>query len=218
MKSKFLLSVILACFLGACGAANDNEAADSAGNKEAGDETAITNEENKNNENEVSKTEEQANENDAEQTTDIMMVELKNGEDKKVGTAELKQEAEGVVIKLEASDLPPGTHGFHIHEAGKCEAPTFESAGGHFNPTNANHGFDDEKGPHAGDLPNLEVGEDGTVDIEVVAENVTLLADEPNSLLGPEGTALVIHAEADDGKSQPAGNAGDRIVCGVIGE
>ncbi|MBS4176123.1 superoxide dismutase family protein [Bacillus sp. FJAT-49731] len=153
-----------------------------------------------------------------EQTTDIILVELKNADDKKVGEAQLQQVSEGVLIKLEASDLPPGAHGFHIHETGKCEAPTFESAGGHFNPTDAEHGMKNEKGPHAGDLPNIEVGEDGKVQFEVTADNVTLLADEENSLLGPEGTSLVIHAKPDDEKSQPAGDAGDRIVCGSIGE
>ena len=103
-----------------------------------------------------------------------------------------------------------------VDEVGKCELPDFESAGGHFNPTDASHGLDHDEGPHAGDLPNLEVGEDGLVDEEIIAENVTLKSGEENSLLQEGGTALVIHAEADDGTSQPSGDSGDRIICGVI--
>ena len=120
------------------------------------------------------------------------------------------------VIKVNAKDLPEGPHGFHFHEVGNCEVPDFESAGGHFNPTEADHGLEQDNGPHAGDLPNLEVGEDGIVDEEFVAEHVTLKTGEVNSLLQEGGTALVIHAEADDGTTQPSGNSGDRIVCGVI--
>lgn len=145
-------------------------------------------------------------------------VELKNSEGEKVGIATLKQEAAGVNIAIEASNLPKGSHGFHIHEKGVCEAPSFESAGGHFNPTDAKHGFDNPDGPHAGDLPNLEVGEDGKVQESFLAEMVTLKKGEKNFLLREGGTALVIHADADDNVSQPAGNAGARIACGVIAE
>src|SRR5690606_25253705 len=109
-----------------------------------------------------------------------------------------------------------GLHGFHFHEKGICEAPDFESAGGHFNPTGASHGLDHEDGPHAGDLPNLEVGPDGTVKEEFFVENLTLLAGEENSLYQEGGTSLIIHAEADDGTTQPSGNSGDRIACGVV--
>lgn len=206
MKSKVFLTMILllVLVLGACASGGGN-GSDSKNEENAGHSGNDTSE----------------NSNDEEQATeavDTVEVELINSENKNIGKAELKEEPEGVVIKLEAENLPPGTHGFHIHETGKCEAPTFESAGGHFNPTGASHGFDHEEGPHAGDLPNLEVPEDGKVEEEVTAENVTLKPEEENSLLGPEGTALVIHAEADDGKSQPAGDAGDRIACGVISQ
>lgn len=135
-----------------------------------------------------------------------------------VGTATLTEVSNGVNVAIEASNLPKGTHGFHIHEKGICEQPDFESAGGHFNPTNAKHGFDNPDGPHAGDLPNLEVGEDGTVNESFLAEMVTLKEGEKNSLLHEGGTSLVIHADADDNVSQPAGNAGARIACGVIAE
>ncbi len=141
--------------------------------------------------------------------------ELKNSKGEKIGTATFTQEAEGVKITLEASNLPPGSHGFHIHAVGKCEPPDFKSAGAHFNPTGKKHGLQNPEGPHAGDLPNLTVGPDGKVKVEVIAKQVTL-GEGKNSLLQPEGTALVIHANPDDEKTDPAGNSGDRIACGVI--
>ncbi|HLR08509.1 MAG TPA: superoxide dismutase family protein [Bacillota bacterium] len=143
-------------------------------------------------------------------------VALHNTEGDEVGRAVLMQQTEGVRIDFEGWDLPPGEHGFHIHEKGVCDPPDFESAGEHFNPTNAKHGFDHPKGPHAGDLPNLKVEKDGTAKATYVAEMVTLEKDKKNSLIGDDGTSLVIHADADDYKSQPAGDAGDRIACGAI--
>lgn len=145
-----------------------------------------------------------------------LTVNLMDGNGKPVGTAELTEEEDALRIMVEAENLPEGTHGFHFHEKGICEAPDFESAGGHFNPTGASHGLDHEEGPHAGDLPNLEVGPDGTVKEEFFVENLTLLAGEENSLYHKGGTALIIHAEADDGKTQPSGDSGDRIACGVV--
>jgi Cu-Zn family superoxide dismutase len=147
---------------------------------------------------------------------EVLRVDLIDAKGESVGTAELTEEENGVLVNVKAENLPEGPHGFHFHEAGKCEAPDFETAGGHFNPTDAEHGLENDKGPHAGDLPNLEVGKDGKVEEEFVAENVTLKAGEANSLLKEGGTALVIHAEADDGKTQPSGDSGDRSVCGVI--
>src|SRR5690625_287546 len=135
-----------------------------------------------------------------------------------IGVATLTQEADGVNVAIDVSGLSKGTHGFHIHEKGMCEPPTFESAGEHFNPTDMAHGFDNPEGPHAGDLPNLEVSEDGKVQESFVNEMVTLIKDHPNSLLSEGGTSLVIHAEPDDNISQPSGDSGARIACGVIGE
>lgn len=143
-------------------------------------------------------------------------VELINTDGVGVGVATLKEKSEGVQIELDAHHLEPGLHGFHIHERGLCEAPTFESAGGHFNPTNKQHGFDNPDGPHAGDMLNIEVKEDGTVTANLVNEMVTLKEGVAHSLIGKEGSSLMIHADPDDYVSQPAGNAGDRIVCGVI--
>ncbi|MFZ4450773.1 superoxide dismutase family protein [Salibacterium aidingense] len=147
------------------------------------------------------------------------VVSLINSEEEEIGTAEIKEAEEGVQMNLDASDLPEDSeHGFHIHETGTCEAPDFESAGGHFNPGDQEHGFDSEGGPHAGDLSNLTTDENGEVSEEFKAGEVTLQEGENNSLLNGDGTALVIHAEADDYESQPSGDAGDRIACGVIEE
>ena len=132
-----------------------------------------------------------------------------------VGTAKLKETPNGVSLALEVSNLPPGVHGFHIHAVGKCEPPGFTSAGGHFNPEGKKHGWENPEGHHAGDLQNLTVNAQGKAKIKVVVAGVTL-GDGPNSLFQPQGTALVIHADPDDNKTDPAGNAGARIACGVI--
>ncbi|GAA4061793.1 superoxide dismutase family protein [Amphibacillus indicireducens] len=152
-------------------------------------------------------------------TVDDVVVTLINQEGMQVATATLsEQKTGGVKIKLVGDNLPPGVHGFHIHDRGACVPPDFESAGSHYNPTNSKHGFDHPEGPHAGDLENITVTEDGTVSVEVEAPLVTLNPDGQNTLFTDEGTSLVIHADPDDYISQPAGNAGARIACGVIGE
>ena len=140
--------------------------------------------------------------------------DLPDSQGKKVGTAELTQALEGVKIVLTVSGLAPGQHAFHIHTLGKCEGPDFKSAGGHFNPYNKKHGLKNPEGPHAGDMENIQVG-DGAGAAEIVNKQVTL-ADGPNSLFHEGGTAIVIHASPDDNMTDPAGNAGARIACGVI--
>lgn len=149
---------------------------------------------------------------------DKIEVTMYNQDKEAIGTTIIRPVYRGVKVTLEASDLPPGEHGFHIHENGVCEAPDFESAGGHFNPTDTKHGFDQPEGPHAGDLPNIQVDEDGNVFADAAAEMVTLEKGQNHSLLKEGGTALVIHSEADDYESQPSGDAGERIACGVISE
>lgn len=141
--------------------------------------------------------------------------ELKNAEGKTVGTATLTELPGGVRLHLAVEGLPPGPKAFHIHENGACEAPGFSSAGGHFNPGAHAHGWHDAKGPHAGDMPNVIVGADGRGEVEVVNERVRL-DDGERGLFKKGGTAIVMHAGADDYASQPAGNAGGRIACGVI--
>ena len=141
--------------------------------------------------------------------------DLTNSKGENVGTAKLKENPKGVSVALVVSNLPPGVHGFHIHAVGKCEPPDFKSAGGHFNPEGKKHGWENPEGHHAGDLHNLTVDANGNAKVKVVVTGVTL-ADGPNSLFQAQGTALVIHADPDDNKTDPAGNAGPRIACGVI--
>lgn len=145
----------------------------------------------------------------------MVEVNLLNSQGERVGHATLTEQATGVKIALEAWNLRPGPHGFHIHAVGKCDPPAFLSAVGHFNPGGKKHGLKNPAGPHAGDLPNLVVRPDGTVSVEVVASRLTF-APGNNSLFSHEGSALVIHASPDDEMTDPAGNAGARIACGVI--
>ncbi|MEA2927568.1 MAG: superoxide dismutase, Cu-Zn family [Alphaproteobacteria bacterium] len=140
--------------------------------------------------------------------------QLKDASGKAVGDVDLMQTPAGVLIKLQIKGLPPGEHAFHIHAVGKCEAP-FESAGPHFNPTHHKHGMLSGEG-HAGDMPNLHVPQSGELAVELVNPAVTLEQGKPNSVFDSDGSSLIIHAKADDYKTDPAGNAGDRIACGVI--
>jgi Cu-Zn family superoxide dismutase len=141
---------------------------------------------------------------------------LKDAQGKTVGTATLKEAKGQVRLSLRVNGLAPGQHAFHIHETGKCEAPGFTTAGGHFNPEKKQHGHMNPQGAHAGDLPNITVAANGKGRYSGVVAGVTLAKGPDNSLFGPNGTALVIHEKADDNKSDPAGNAGPRIACGVI--
>jgi Cu-Zn family superoxide dismutase len=140
---------------------------------------------------------------------------LKNGEGKEVGAAKLTETPHGVLINLAVKGLPAGEHAFHVHAVGKCEPP-FTSAGGHFNPGGKKHGMMAMEGQHAGDMPNLHIPAGGELAVDVVNAGITLEKGKPNSVFGTAGTAFVIHAGKDDYKTDPTGDAGGRIACGVI--
>ena len=141
---------------------------------------------------------------------------LVNAQGERIGEAMFEETPSGVKVSLKVSKLTPGPHAFHIHSVGSCQPPDFKSAGPHFNPTRKKHGRQNPEGPHAGDLPDLRVGKDGTGKTEILVTGVTLSGAAENSLFHPGGTALVIHASPDDNKTDPAGSAGDRIACGII--
>jgi Cu-Zn family superoxide dismutase len=146
---------------------------------------------------------------------DKATVDIKDKNGATIGTATLTPVDGGVRVVGQVSGLSKGKHGIHIHDVGSCTPPDFKSAGDHFNPTHKHHGMKNPQGPHAGDLGNLVVGDDGKGEFDVVAANATL-GDGPNSLFHKGGTSLVIHAKEDDEMSDPSGNSGDRIACGVI--
>ncbi len=141
--------------------------------------------------------------------------ELKNAKGEGVGTARFWEDAGGVRITTQVKGISPGKHGTHLHAVGKCDPPDFTTAGPHFNPGGKKHGLKNPAGPHAGDLPNLEVAADGSGRFEYVTKTVTL-GPGPTSLFDADGSALVVHANPDDDVTDPTGNSGGRIACGVI--
>ena len=156
----------------------------------------------------------------AAKSTPKTTVELKDAQGKDVGKAVLSSKTgkgaePGVFMKLDLHDLPPGEHALHFHGKAQCDPPDFKSAGPHFNPEGKKHGLLNPEGHHAGDMHNFTVKANGHAKLSLLNKDVTL-GDDSHSLFSNGGTVLVIHAKADDLKTDPAGNAGDRIACGVI--
>ena len=140
---------------------------------------------------------------------------LKDKDGKTVGTATLMQAAAGVQVVVTAEGLTPGAHGFHVHAVGTCTPPDFTSAGGHFNPDGKQHGLQNPAGAHVGDMPNLVANAAGKASVTGVAQRATLAAGA-TSLFDADGSAVVIHASPDDDKTDPTGNSGGRVACGVV--
>jgi Cu-Zn family superoxide dismutase len=133
-----------------------------------------------------------------------------------VAQATVEQAGDSLRVRLEASGLAPGAYGAHIHEAGRCDAPDFASAGPHWNPTDVQHGKDNPRGMHKGDLPNLLVGADGRGSFEYTVPNAVLAGRGPNPVLDGDAASVVVHASPDDFRTDPSGNSGARIACGVL--
>nr|WP_283163297.1 superoxide dismutase family protein [Sporolactobacillus mangiferae] len=145
-----------------------------------------------------------------------LVVSLLNAKNEEMGTAKLTETPRGVRIELEAEGLKPGIHAIHFHEYGSCTPPDFMSAGAHFNPQHKKHGLKNPEGPHAGDMPNIFADSHGRVKTVVFNPMVTLQEGKPNSLRDADGSALIIHEKGDDQVTDPSGNAGARVLCGVI--
>jgi len=141
-----------------------------------------------------------------------VQVAMRDAEGRELGTLALAETAQGVTVSGTLRGLPPGEHGIHVHTTGLCEPP-FESAGAHWNPTSRQHGTENPEGPHMGDMPNLTVGADSSVTVQQTTPGGTLRGQD--ALLDADGGAVVVHAGPDDYRTDPSGNSGARIACGV---
>lgn len=141
---------------------------------------------------------------------------LKGADGADHGTVTFQQTPNGVLVTAELKDVPSGSHGFHVHETGACDAPDFESAGGHYTGVSDTHGLMVEGGPHSGDMPNVHAPESGAITVEHFNPRISLMEGEEGYLFDDDGSAVILHANADDYESQPSGDAGSRIACGVI--
>lgn len=144
-------------------------------------------------------------------TGETAIAPLKMADGTSVGSATASATDAGLAITVSVNGIPAGAKGVHVHMTGKCEGPAFASAGGHWNPASAQHGLENPQGAHAGDMPNLTVADDGTGSLSFTLKSGTMA-----QLLDADGSAFMIHAAADDQKTDPAGNSGDRIACGVF--
>lgn len=153
----------------------------------------------------------------------LASISLKNASGETIGTVRGSDSVRGATFVIEARGLPPGEHGVHLHDVGLCETPDFSSAGSHWNPTGAKHGGQNPQGPHMGDLQNVTVGPDGALQTELVVAGAFFdkagrgAPEDEKAILDSNGAALVIHAKADDYRTDPSGSSGDRIACAVLG-
>lgn len=145
-----------------------------------------------------------------------LLVPLINANNEEMGEAVLTETPRGVRIALRAEGLTPGIHAIHFHESGVCTPPDFMTSGAHFNPGQKKHGLENPEGPHAGDMANIFADRHGRVDTVLFNSRVTLVKGQINSLRDADGSALVIHEFGDDQRTDPAGNSGKRVLCGVI--
>ena len=151
----------------------------------------------------------------ASEPSRMAWAELKNARGESVGSAVLRQEDGRVRIVVQAGGLTPGRHGVHVHAVGQCEPPTFQSAGGHFNPLGKKHGLENPEGAHGGDLPDLEADRSGRTEYVAITDRLTL-GTGPASIFDTDGSAIVIHEKADDQRTDPSGNSGERMLCGLL--
>lgn len=145
----------------------------------------------------------------------IVNTDLVDANGNTLGTASVRQEADGTRVVANLKGLPPGTYALHLHAVGRCDGPAFTTAGGHFNPASKQHGHLNPAGEHAGDLPNIEIGANGIGSLDALRPGLRL-ADGDSPLLDLDGASIVVHASPDDYKTDPAGNAGARIACGIL--
>jgi superoxide dismutase, Cu-Zn family len=152
---------------------------------------------------------------DSPSAANTVTILMRDAAGKDLGTLTVTEAAGGITIAGRLAGLRPGEHAIHLHQVGRCDPPGFESAGDHWNPTNRQHGKQSPQGPHLGDLPNITVAQDRSVMVQATTPGGTLRG--ANALLDSDGAAVVVHAGRDDYRSQPAGDSGDRIACGVVG-
>ena len=215
--SKMLISTAIIASLAACTGNNEDQTmVDEMASDTAETESTMSMEDNAmdENTNDTDMADSMDNERGEVMTKDIM-----NPEGETIGTVTLTSLGMGgTEVKVDVSGLEQGTHALHFHQTGKCEGPEFTSAGGHFNPTNKEHGFDVADGPHAGDMENIDIGVNGEGVFTVTNERVSIRSNESElpALLDADGAALMIHQKADDYTSQPSGAAGARVGCAVI--
>jgi Cu-Zn family superoxide dismutase len=140
--------------------------------------------------------------------------QMRDASGKDLGTLTLSEGNGGITTAGQLTGLPPGEHGIHLHTTGKCDPPKFTSAGDHWNPTKRQHGTKNPQGPHLGDMPNISIGGDSSGSVSATSAGGRFRGANP--LLDGDGAAVVVHAKPDDYRTQPSGNSGDRIACGVV--